>query len=104
MAVFCINGASNEGTFVLGGSGWVSGTVNEIMSTMLETSFLIVSGREGGRSLPVIFKLQRYIASANSGKNSFPDLVVSDKTLSCTVSYNYLLSEALGCRVCLPDP
>ena len=87
MAVFCINGASNVGIFVLGGgSGWVSGTVNEIMSTMLETSFLIVSGREGGRSLPVIFKLQRYIASANSGKNSFPDLVVSDKTLSCTVS------------------
>lgn len=71
----------------------MSGTVKEIMSTMLETSFLIVSGREGGRSLPVIFKLQRYIANANSGKNSFPDLVVSDKTLSCNVSYNQLLSE-----------
>lgn len=52
-----------------------------MMSTMLETSFWIVSGRTAGRSLPVIFKLQRYIANANSGKNSCPDLVVSDKIL-----------------------
>lgn len=59
----------------------MSGTVKEMMSTMLETSFWIVSGRTAGRSLPVIFKLQRYIANANSGKNSCPDLVVSDKIL-----------------------
>jgi hypothetical protein len=60
-----------------------SGTPKEIMSTMLETSFLTRSGRELGISLPVNLKLHRYIARANSGNRSCPDLVVSDRVLSC---------------------
>ena len=75
-------GASKFGAFVLGGSsGCVSGTPKEIMSTILETSFLIFSGRTVGISLPVNRRLQRYMAKANSGKNKSPDLVVSDNTL-----------------------
>lgn len=51
------------------------------MSTILETSFLTVSGSTFGISRPVIRMLQRYMAKANSGNNSCPDLVVSDNTL-----------------------
>ena len=51
------------------------------MSTILETSFAILSGKLGGKSLPTSFRLQRYMASANSGKSSWPDFVVSDNTL-----------------------
>ena len=50
---------------------------------MLETSFLTLSGSTDGRSLPVNFRLQRYIAKANSGKRSCPDFVVSDKSHTC---------------------
>lgn len=39
-----------------------------IMSTILDTSFLMLSGRLPGIALPTSFKLQRYIANANSGK------------------------------------
>lgn len=82
-------GASKFGTFVLvTGSGCVSGTWNEIISTMLDTSFLILSGSTVGRSLPVIFKLHKYIAKANSGKNSLPDLVESDKILVLSAVYS----------------
>ncbi len=47
-----------------------SATLKLMISTMLDTSFLIFSGRPGGKDLPVSFRLQRYIASANSGKCS----------------------------------
>jgi len=58
-----------SGAFVLGGSSGVSSTTPKlIMSTMLETSFLILSGKVAGSGLPTIFRLHRYIASANSGK------------------------------------
>lgn len=80
--MFCIKGASKFGTFVRGGGcGRSSGTEKDMISTMLETSFAILSGKLFGRSLFVSRKLQRYIANANSGKNNRPDLVVSDKTL-----------------------
>lgn len=58
-----------------------STTLKLIMSTMLETSFLTLSGKLGGNVFPVSFKLQRYIASANSGKYSWPALVVSASVL-----------------------
>jgi len=48
-----------------------------IISTMLETSFLTFSGNVDGSAFPVNFRLQRYMARANSGKCSWPDLVVS---------------------------
>lgn len=51
------------------------------MSTMLETSLRIFSGNCPGRSLPVSFKLHRYMANANSGKSSCPDFVVSESIL-----------------------
>lgn len=74
-------GASKLGTLLRGaGPGCVSGTSKEIMSTILETSFLMVSGRVAGISRPVRRKLHRYMANANSGKNSCPDLVESDRT------------------------
>lgn len=47
-----------------------SATLKLMISTMLDTSFLTFSGRDGGSCLPVSFKLQRYMASANSGKYS----------------------------------
>ena len=52
-----------------------------IMSTMLDTSFLTFSGRDDGRDLPVSFRLQRYMARANSGKCSWPARVVSERVL-----------------------
>lgn len=52
-----------------------------MISTMLETSFCIFSGRLAGKSFPTSFRLHRYIARANSGKRSWPDLVVSDRVL-----------------------
>lgn len=61
------------------GAGRSSGTPNEMMSTILETSFATLSGRLAGNSLPTSFKLQRYIARANSGKRSCPDFVVSER-------------------------
>ena len=61
--------------------GALSGTAKEMMSTMLETSFMIFSGILSGRSLPVSLRLHKYIANANSGNRSFPDFVVSDKCL-----------------------
>lgn len=51
-----------------------------MMSTILLTSFLTFSGREAGRSLFVSLRLHRYMASANSGKSSCPDFVVSDSS------------------------
>lgn len=54
-----------------------------MMSTMLDTSFLIFSGRTDGKDVPVNFKLQRYMAKANSGNSSCPDLVVSDRIHIC---------------------
>lgn len=62
--------------------GVLSGIPKEIISTILDTSFNIFSGILSGMSFPVIFKLQRYIAKANSGKRSFPDFVVSESCLS----------------------
>ena len=65
------NGASKFGALLRGGgSGRSSGTPNEIISTILETSFAIRFGKFCGRSFPTSFKLQRYMASANSGKSS----------------------------------
>jgi hypothetical protein len=49
------------------------------MSTMLDTSFLTFSGSDVGKGLPVNLRLHRYIARANSGNRSCPDLVVSDR-------------------------
>lgn len=72
------------GAFVVGaGAGASSTTPNEIISTMLETSFLTFSGRVVGRALPVKLRLQRYMARANSGKRSCPDFVVSDNVHIC---------------------
>lgn len=51
------------------------------MSTMLETSFLTLSGSDVGRLFPVSARLHRYIAKANSGKRSWPDFVVSANAL-----------------------
>ena len=61
--------------------GALSGTPKEMMSTMLETSFIILSGILSGRSLPVSLRLHKYIANANSGKRSCPDFVVSERCL-----------------------
>jgi hypothetical protein len=54
---------------------------------MEDTSFVTFSGSVGGRSFPVNFKLQRYMASANSGNNSCPDFVVSDKIHICDSAF-----------------
>jgi hypothetical protein len=70
-----------RGAFDDGAGEWLSGTPKDIISTMLDTSFLIFSGSTSGISFCVNSKLQRYMASANSGKNNWPDFVVSDKTL-----------------------
>jgi hypothetical protein len=39
-----------------------------IISTILETSFLMFSGSVAGSGFPVSFRLHRYMARANSGK------------------------------------
>lgn len=54
----------------VGAAGRSSGTPNEMMSTILETSFIILSGKLCGNSFPTSFRLQRYMAKANSGKRS----------------------------------
>lgn len=89
-------GASNFGALLagVGRLGCSSATPNEMMSTILDTSFLTFSGRELGRSLPVSLRLHRYMASANSGKRSWPDLVVSDRVLA-HVSYELLIISVL---------
>lgn len=87
--VFCRRGASKLGTLE-GGSGAAarsSTTLKEIMSTILETSFLTLFGRVGGRLLPVKLKLHRYIASANSGNRSWPDFVVSERIHICDSTF-----------------
>jgi hypothetical protein len=83
--VFCRRGASKLGTFEGGAAAGArsSTTLNEMISTMLDTSFLTLSGKLGGRLLPVKLKLHRYIASANSGNRSWPDFVVSDRIHIC---------------------
>jgi hypothetical protein len=43
---------------------------------------LMFWGRLEGTDFPVSFKLQRYMARANSGKCSWPDFVVSARVLS----------------------
>ena len=78
----CLLGSLKFGAlFREAGGGLSSGTPKEMMSTMLDTSFLIRSGNVDGRLWPFNFRLQRYIARANSGKRSCPDLVVSDNVL-----------------------
>lgn len=81
-------GSSKEGALAAGAGlcDCSSAVPNEIMSTMLETSFLIFSGRLVGTSFPVNFRLQRYMAKANSGKRSWPDFVVSERVLDHLVS------------------
>ena len=82
-----IVGVSKLGAFVReGADGLSSGTPKDIMSTMLETSFAIFSGRLGGSCLPTSLRLQRYMARANSGKRSWPDFVVSESTLDDLIS------------------
>ena len=82
--MFCIAGSSKFGALPrgVGRLGCSSGIPKEIISTILETSFRIRSGRELGKSFPVSLRLHRYIARANSGKRSCPDFVVSDKVLT----------------------
>ena len=63
------------------GGGLSSGTLKEMISTMLDTSFFKCSGNVDGRLWPFSLRLQRYIARANSGKSNCPDLVVSDNVL-----------------------
>ena len=76
------DGTSKLGALLRGGAcGRSSGTPNDIISTMLDTSFAIRSGRTCGRSLPVSLRLQRYMARANSGNSNWPDFVVSERTL-----------------------
>lgn len=80
---FADGGALKFGALLWGITcGRSSGTPNEIMSTILDTSFAIFSGRLAGKSFPTSFRLQRYIARANSGNRSWPDLVVSDRVLA----------------------
>jgi hypothetical protein len=52
-----------------------------MISTMLDTSFLMFSGRVDGSDFPVSFRLHKYIARANSGKWSCPERVVSASVL-----------------------
>jgi hypothetical protein len=75
-----------SGAFVVGVDDSVlsSATAKFIISTILETSFLILSGSTEGKDLPTSFKLQRYMASANSGNSSCPERVVSARVLFST--------------------
>ena len=77
---FCRGGASKFGTFDRDGTaGGASSTApNEMISTILNTSFLTFSGSDVGRGFPVNLRLHKYIARANSGNKSCPDFVVSD--------------------------
>lgn len=87
---------------LLGRSGTSSTTPKFMISTMLDTSFLMLSGRDDGNDLPTSFKLQRYIARANSGKSSCPDLVVSARVLdsssacliyNCNLPFSYHICD-----------
>ncbi len=78
-ATFVADGALKFGALLRGAAaGRSSGTPKEMMSTILDTSFATLSGNVCGSSFPTSFKLQRYIARANSGNKSCPDLVVSE--------------------------
>ena len=79
----CVLGGSEKfGTLLLADAVVdSSGIAKDIMSTMLETSFLTFSGILFGRPFPFRAMLHKYIASANSGKSSMPDLVVSASVL-----------------------
>jgi hypothetical protein len=70
--VFCRRTASKLGTFggYAAAGARSSTTLNEIISTILETSFLTFSGSVAGRLLPVKLRLHRYMANANSGNKS----------------------------------
>ena len=82
------DGVSKLGAFVRGGAeGRSSGTPNDMMSTILDTSFAIFSGTLAGSCFPTSLRLHRYMARANSGKRSCPDFVVSDRTLAQSVYY-----------------
>lgn len=69
------------------GSGASSTTLKLIISTILDTSFFMLSGRTEGNCFPTSFRLQRYIARANSGKCSWPDLVVSARVLPLSLAF-----------------
>lgn len=75
--------------------GRLSGTPNEMMSTMLETSLEIFSGKADGNSLPTSFRLHKYMATANSGNRSCPDLVVSDNVLSPLINGKLVSANTL---------
>ena len=62
-------------------AGALSGIPKDMISTILDTSLDIFSGILSGMSFPVSFRLHRYMASANSGKRSLPDFVVSESCL-----------------------
>lgn len=101
---FCLRGASKLGTLVRGGGWGVSSTtLNEIMSTMLDTSFFIFSGSSGGSDFPVRLRLHRYMANANSGKRSCPDLVVSDRIHICDKALPGSLDRKSRSRALSPD-
>lgn len=74
-----------------------------IMSTMLDTSFLMLSGREDGSIFPVSFKLHKYIASANSGKYSCPARVVSANVQMCDNESPSSLERIRRSRAFSPD-
>lgn len=96
-----MEGVSKLGALLRGGAcGRSSGTPKDIMSTMLETSFAIRSGNACGKSFPTSFKLQRYIAKANSGKSSCPDFVVSDNTLE-TLALAYKHGSMFRYHICI---
>ena len=65
-----------------GSEGLVSGTPNDMISTILETSLAILSGSTFGNVFPSSRKLHKYIARANSGNSSWPDFVVSARFLN----------------------
>ena len=71
-AVLCL-ALVKSGAFVAGAElelAASSATLKLMISTMLDTSFLMFSGSELGRDFPVSFRLHRYMARANSGKCS----------------------------------
>lgn len=71
------------------------------MSTILETSFEIFSGNTGGKSFPTSRRLHRYMARANSGKRSWPDFVVSDRTLNKQLSHPFPRSIGATHHICV---
>jgi hypothetical protein len=86
-----------SGAFVLAGAcGASSSTAKLIISTILETSFFIFSGRVEGSCFPTSFRLHRYIARANSGKCSCPDRVVSARVLFQSQFFPYYMCALAG--------